>query len=181
MNSSARFIAILLTAVVASCATPKSEKSTYNQGVSAYRAKDFAAARTAWTIAAAGGDHSAESNLGYLLFHGLGGPAEPQRAVALWRTAATSGHSEAQSHLGHAYRQGKGLPQSNAEAYAWFRCSVATAELPGGRSDEAEREIALDARRSLERLLGSLSKEDFERGEALAKQYISAYAKRSET
>jgi len=83
--------------------------------------------------------------------------------------------------LGQAFQDGDAVPQSNVEAYAWFRCSVATAELPGARAPDAEREIAKDARRSLERLLGSLDKEQFERGELLAKQYIGAYARRSAT
>jgi len=47
----------------------------------------------------------------------------------------------------------------------------------GARDPEPEREIAKDARRSLEQLLGFLDKEQFERGELLAKRYIRAYAR----
>ena len=176
-----RLAALIAAAALAACASPASEESAYNGGVNAYLAKDFAAARAAWAVSVAAGDRSAENNLGYLLYEGLGGPKDRVRAVELWQRAAKAGHSEAQWHFGLAYRDGQAVPQSNAEAYAWFRCSVATAELPGGRDLESEREIAKDARGSLERMLSSLSKEEFERGELLAKQYIGAYARRSET
>jgi TPR repeat protein len=179
--ASMRSAVLLAPAVLASCASPAPEESAYNRGVAAYRANEFAVARAAWSESVASDNHSAENNLGYLLYEGLGGPTDRARAVELWRKAAEAGHSEAQWHLGQAFQDGDAVRQSNVEAYAWFRCSVTTAELPGGRAPDAEREIARDARRSLERLLGFLDKEQFERGELLAKQYISAYARRSPT
>ncbi len=175
-----RLALLLAASFLASCASASSDESAYNRGVHAYRAKDFAAARVAWGASVAGGDHSAQNNLGYLLYEGLGGPKDRARAIELWRAAAEAGHSEAQWHLGHAFQDGDAVPQSNAEAYAWFRCSVATAESPGSKDPEVQRDIASDARRSLEQLLGTLDKEEFARGEVLARQYIRSYARRSE-
>jgi hypothetical protein len=166
-----RFVAALAILFLAACATSTPPESDYNRGVGAYRAKDYAAARVDWASAVAAGDTSAENNLGYLLYYGLGGSAEPERAVALWRKAAYAGHPEAQWHLGNAYLEGSAVPQSNAEAYAWYRCSAVSAEAMKGDED-----IAADARKSLEGLLTKLNKEEFASGEVLAKQYVNQYA-----
>ncbi|HEX5737881.1 MAG TPA: hypothetical protein VFY22_05175 [Hydrogenophaga sp.] len=158
-----------------SCSVLPSDESAYNKGVEAYRAKDYTSARQHWAMALPLGHSSAENNLGYLLYYGLGGDAEQERAVALWRKAAFAGHSEAQWHLGHAYQDGTAVQQSNVEAFAWYRCAAANADA-ADIDKSVEQAIANDARKSLERLLGKLTKEEFESGEALAKQYIGQYA-----
>lgn len=86
---------VLLTTALTSCARLAREEAL-DKGVTAYRAEDYATARAQWAIAADQGDPTAQNNLGYLLFNGLGGPADPARAVALWKQAAAAGHSEAQ-------------------------------------------------------------------------------------
>jgi TPR repeat protein len=173
---SLRLVIVAAVLVLAACASPRSEESAYNEGVAAYRAKDFATARKHWAIAVAAGDLTAQNNLGYLFYYGLGGPQDPQGAVSLWRMAAAGGHSEAQWHLGHAYQDGKGVPRSNVEAYAWYRCAVVSAEA-AVREEPVEQQIANDARKSLEGVLGILSKEEFADGEALAKLYIAKYVR----
>lgn len=171
-------IALFLAAVLVGCTTVPANRSAYNLGVDAFRARDFASARVHWAKSVEEGDSSAENNLGYLLFHALGGPPEAARAVTLWRKAALTGHPESQLHLGSAYEGGKGIAQSSVEAYAWYRCSIAGAEAAEGRGMEVGKEIAVDARKSLAKLLPSLSKEDFEAGEQLAKRYIEKHAAR---
>jgi hypothetical protein len=171
-----RLFVVALVLSLLACAATEPAESSYNQGVAAYRAKDYASARRHWAVIAASGDLSAQNNLGYLLYNGLGGAKDVAGAISLWQKAAVGGHSEAQWHLGHAYQEGQGVPRSNVEAYAWYRCSVASAEA-ATRERTVEREIANDARRSLERILGLLGKEEFGDGEALAKQYIAKYVR----
>jgi len=149
-----RYFIFIFVIGLLGCATPPKAESPYNKGVDAYRLKDYASARAHWTTAAASGNASAENNLGYLLFYGLGGAEDSETAIQLWRKAAEGGHSESQWHLGEAYRLGKAVPQSNVEAYAWYRCAVASAEAATGEDRRVEQEIANDARKTLEKLLG---------------------------
>jgi hypothetical protein len=173
----AYLVALLFVLALVACASQPTSESAYNRGVSAYRAKDYAAARTHWSEAVAGGDVSALNNLGYLLYYGLGGAPDQQQAVGLWRRAAERGHSEAQWHLGAAFQEGKALPQSNVEAYAWYRCAIASTEAASENERHAEEEIANDARKSLAAIVERLTPEQFASGQALAKQYIGAYAR----
>jgi hypothetical protein len=174
---SIRYLWLAFVLSLLGCATPAAEESSYNKGVHAYQSKDYASARVHWKQAIAKGDSSAENNLGYLLFYGLGGNVDTQQALTLWRKAAASGHPEAQWHLGTIYDKGHAVPQSYVEAYAWYRCSIVSAE--SGRDDQesADQSIAMDARKSLEQLLSKLNKEQFEAAESLANRYVQTYAK----
>jgi TPR repeat protein len=169
---------LALAMALVACASPPVEESSYNRGVDAYRAKDYAGAREHWSKALATGETSAMNNLGYLLFEGLGGPTDMEQALALWKRAAKLGHSEAQWHLGDVYERGKGVQSSSTEAYAWFRCAIASAQAAPS-SDLTEAEILKDASKSLAKLLEKLAPEQFAAAELLAKQYVSSYARRT--
>jgi TPR repeat protein len=169
-----RIATALIAATLFGCAAPESPQTAYNRGVEAYRVNDYAKARVHWTNASVAGDPSAENNLGYLLYYGLGGDADASRAVLLWEKAAYAGHPEAQWHLGHAFEDGTAVPRSNVHAYAWYRCAAANA----ASAATVDAEIAADARMSLEKLLSKLSSDEFAQGEVLAKQYIEKYAGR---
>jgi TPR repeat protein len=172
---------LLVGLALTGCATPKAQsESEYNQGVAAYKAKDYAAARDHWSKAAEQGELSAFNNLGYLLHSGLGGAAEQARAVSLWAKGASMGHSEAQWHLGQAYEEGKGVQPSLIEAYAWYRCAIESAEAASS-DDQTEALIAKDAHQSLTQLLNRLPAEDLAEAESLAKRRIKEYAKKSAT
>jgi TPR repeat protein len=170
--------ALVLTAVLTACVSTPAPKTSYNQGVEAFRSKDYRAAREHWAKAIDSGDISALNNLGYLLFYGLGGEQDHSQAIALWKKAAYSAHSEAQWHLGVAYERGEGVPENLEEAYAWYRCSVASAAAAPS-TDEPEAEILKDASKSLAKLLGRLPPDRFANAEALAKKYVSQYSRRS--
>jgi TPR repeat protein len=172
-----RISAFLIALALAGCASTATRESSYNEGVYAFRAKDYRTAREKWAKAIDEGETSALNNLGYLLFQGLGGPVDKGRAIELWRRAATAGHSESQWHLGHAYESGAGVEQSYVEAYAWYRCSVATAE-SGAQNDSTQAEVLRDASKSLTRLLQSLPPDQFASAEALAREYIAMYSRR---
>lgn len=173
----ARLATFVVAATLLGCATPPTE-SAYNQGVNAFRIKNYGVAREHWAKAVEEGETSALNNLGYLLYFGLGGPSDVARAIALWKRAATLGHSEAQWHLGHAYESGNGVQQSNAEAYAWYRCAIESTSAAPETDKEIEARISQDAAKSLGKLLERLPAEQFAPAEQLAKQYISSYARR---
>lgn len=178
---SIRFASLLVICSLLGCAIQPAHESYYNQGVAAYRVKNYAVAREHWSKAADSGDASAQNNLGYLLYFGLGGEPDMDRALVLWKRAAVAGHSEAQWHLGGAFEDGKAVPESKVEAYAWYRCAIASAEAASEGGKNVEGQIAQDAHESLTALLARLSPDQFNSAEQLAKQYIASYAKRSGT
>jgi TPR repeat protein len=174
--------ALIAVVLLESCATLPSAVSDYNQGVDAYRSKDYVQARKHWTVAVASGDSTAMNNLGYLLYFGLGGDVDARRAVEFWKRASALGEVESQWHLGDALHAGKGVARDDVAAYGWLRCSAAGAAARASAGDELAGAIAGDARNSLAEILGQLTKDDFEAGERQAKECIAlmqARAKRT--
>jgi hypothetical protein len=170
-------VLILLIAFECGCSSHQMVQTHYSLGQQAYIAKDYSAARKHWARAIEQGELYAFNNLGYLLYHGLGGPSDPNGAVKLWRRGAAAGDSEAQWHLGYAHEIGKGAPQSNVEAYAWYRCAIANAEISTS-TDAMAAAIAKGARRSLTELLPRLSADQITESEALAEHYIESYVRK---
>lgn len=160
---------ILLTG----CATISSEPE-YNQGVESFRVRDYSMARVHWEVATAQNVRAAYNNLGYLLYFGLGGTAEPERAVALWTVAAKNGDREAQWHLALAFEEGKGVRGDLMTAYAWYRCAdtnFAAAPL----LDRADEEAVTDVKAAITRLVAKLSIDQVRDSELLARRYIDAF------
>ena len=81
------------------------------------------------------------------------------------------------SHLATAFEEGKGTRASMTDAYAWYRCAVAN--FPAVAQDEAESEIAQDARQSLLHFLASLPLEQLVASEQLARDYVARYSSNS--
>ena len=153
------------------------EEGAYNKGVAAYNAKNYAEARSHWAKSIEEGERLAVSNLAYLLYYGLGGTAEPERAVSLWKQGALAGHSEAQWHLGRAFAAGKVVERDYVEAYAWYRCALASTESPQEHRREVEASIAKSVRDSIEWLIRRMSPEQIAAGDLLAMQYIATHAR----
>ena len=76
------FIGLAL-AGCASTANVERHGSSYEKGMFAFEDKNYVEARRQWSSSVNEGEVLALNNLGYLLYYGLGGPAEPERAVAL--------------------------------------------------------------------------------------------------
>ena len=91
----------------------------------AYGARDFAEARI-WYGRGADGDFlQAKCALGNMLIRGEGGPAEPERGVALCREAADAGEPNAQADMGDHYGGGRGVTQDYAIARQWYERAAA--------------------------------------------------------
>ena len=171
---------VLFLVVYSLCGCAAGPQATsYNKGVAAYQQKNYVEARGYWEQSIAEGQPpDALNNLGYLLFHGLGGAPEPERAVSLWKRGAVLGVSEAQWHLGAAYAKGQGTERNYAMAYAWFRCAITNAESGTGLSKSTEDEIAKGARKSLAILLDKMTPQELEGGRQLASEYTEKYGRR---
>ncbi len=169
-----------LSCALAASNVPSSEPaSEYNQGVDAYRAKDYAAARLHWNLATHAPDVPPEvyNNLGFLLHEGLGGDADLAGGVALWRRAAEQAVSESQMHLGYAYEDGTGVDTDPVQAYAWALCALATS-LSATDQDDAEVAIRKQIYRLLEDLAIALSPGQRAVGAHLGEGYVARYSKR---
>ena len=154
------------------------DESAYNKGVNAWRSKNYEEARVQWRQSLAeGGPDEALNNLAYLLYHGLGGDTQTEKAIELWRKAAALAISEAQVHLGYAYEQGVGVERNLVQAFAWYQCAIVTA---GGQmeSDATEREIRQMAMEQVVKLEPRLLPASRLEGERLAREFTSKYSKR---
>jgi len=171
-------IALLATVQQASAESPGQDE--YNAGVDAWRKQDFSSARAHWTTALTlGGPDEAYNNLGFLLYYGQGGDAEPARALALWRKGAALSVSEAQLHLGDAYAEGTALPVDLVQAHAWYLCAQATARKATDQTD-TENKILDEAIASANQLLPRLSLKEQAAAKHLAKVLIARYSQKLE-
>jgi TPR repeat protein len=114
----------------------------YDAGVVAYRGQRFADAREFWHRAADLGDREAASNLGYLLYHGFGGPADSARARVLWRQAMVALDAEAHRHVAQAILDGDRASGTDDEG---FSHAVAAFVLGTTSSQLAGHEVSRDA------------------------------------
>ena len=180
----ARLTACIALALSLSCAkaastVPANEPtSEYNQGVDAFRAKDYDAARRHWQLATQAPNAPPEvyNNLGFLLHEGLGGDADLAGGVALWRKAAERAVSESQLHLGQAYEDGAGVGADPVQAYAWAVCALATS-LAATDQDDVEVAIRQHIYRFLDELAIRLPPEQRAAGARLGEDLVARYSK----
>jgi hypothetical protein len=166
-------IILVVLALLTGCAAVSNE-TEYNRGVESFRAKDYSSARLHWGTAVKQNVRAAYNNLGYLLYFGLGGTAEPERAVSLWTVAAKNGDREAQWHLAHAFEEGKGVNRDLVSAYAWYRCAdVNFAAAP--LIDQTDEEVVRDVKTAIARVVAKLSIDQVRDSEVLARKYIDAF------
>jgi TPR repeat protein len=158
VSATRRLPFVLLIAAVVACrraeSTPASDlgallRSTdrvavYDAGVAAYRAKDYAVARRLWERASELGDREAAANVGYLLYHGFGGPPDSAGALRRWREAMRAGDAEAHRHVADAALNGDARFGTVLDAYAHAVAADLLARRPGELGGES---VAADARR----------------------------------
>lgn len=72
-----------------------------------------------------GGFLQAKCALGNMLIAGDGGPADPERGLALCREAAEAGEPNAQADMGDHYGAGSGVARDYVEAGRWYRLAAA--------------------------------------------------------
>jgi hypothetical protein len=90
---------------------------SYDDGMRAYNAGDFAKALKIWGPVAENGDAVAQYSLGKLLENGGAGvPRDPAAAAKWYQRSASQGIAAAQNNLGLMYAQGRGVPLDVARA-----------------------------------------------------------------
>ncbi len=95
-------------------------RADFWDGLAAYDAGDYSAARAEWRLLALTGDAEAQAALAGLYAQGLGVPWDFRLAAQWFRRAAEQGHTIAQLNLGDYYARGRGVPLDLAQAWLWL-------------------------------------------------------------
>ena len=93
----------------------------YEDGLTAWKRKDYATALRVWRNLAQQGHDRAQDKIGNMYFHGQGVPQSYEEAVRWFRKAAEGGNVGAQFFLGNIYESGLEIPQNYTEAMKWYR------------------------------------------------------------
>ena len=91
-----------------------------DEGLTAYRRGDYAAAMRLLQPLANQGMAIAQNSLGVMYANGRGVPRDYEQAAMWYRKAADQGDDEAQANLGAMYAQGQGVPQDFEKAVNWY-------------------------------------------------------------
>ena len=113
-----KYISIFIIAAFLSISTCLAD---YDEGLKAYKDKDYKTALKEFMISAKEGDAGAQFYLGFMYGDGKGVTQHYKEAVKWYRKAAEQGFSNAQHNLGFMYSNGKGVVQSYKEAVRWYR------------------------------------------------------------
>ena len=106
-----------------------------NNGLAAFKRKDYKTAVAHFTTAAEQGDAVAQNMLGLCCQSGQGVDLDYTQAANWYRRAADQDYADAQLNLGSCYLNGYGVKQDSAEAVKWFRKAA--------EQDRAEAQILL--------------------------------------
>jgi TPR repeat protein len=90
-------------------------------GLAAYRAKDYAKALELWRPLADKGDATAQYQIATLYAEGKGVEQSDATAAEWYQKAAEQGSADAQYNLAVSYAEGLGVKQDDAAAAKWFR------------------------------------------------------------
>ena len=100
-------------------------EALYQIGVAHYEAERLEKAAEAYAQAAEQGHAGAQSNLGYMHYHGMGVAVNLTRAVELYSQAAEQRYAPAQCNLGFMYYHGQGVAQDQARGLALLKLAAA--------------------------------------------------------
>ena len=93
----------------------------FEDATAAYNQGDYTTALRLWRPLAEQGDASAQYNLGFIYYSGLGVPQDTAAAVSWYRKAADQGYAGAQAVLSFMFEKGLGVTQDYAAAASWCR------------------------------------------------------------
>jgi len=92
----------------------------YEDGLKAFKGKDYAKAVSIWTSAELSNDPRALFGLGTIYMRGLGVPRDRTKAVGFYQRSAEYGNTSAQFNLGLAYLKGHGIDKNAEQAMTWW-------------------------------------------------------------
>ena len=111
---------IIATLLLVFMAVPQANAGPFEEGMEAYRDKDYSKARELWLPMAEGGHTFAMNNVGMMYKNGLGLRKNFKKAVKMFRQSADQGFSLAQYNLAGMYQSGKGVKKNRKKAVFWM-------------------------------------------------------------
>ncbi|NKB54969.1 MAG: sel1 repeat family protein [Alphaproteobacteria bacterium] len=121
-------------------------RADFGEGLAAYDAGDYAAARTAWLPLAEQGDSAAQTALAGLYAQGAGVPRDYAAAARWFRRAADQGDMVGQLNLGDYYASGLGVPRDLETAWLWLSLAARQDSVwATNRRDAVAREMSAAA------------------------------------
>jgi TPR repeat protein len=115
---------LLLACALALALHAPASGGALEDGVAAYRAKEYAKAAELWQPLAEKGDANAQFYLGTLYAEGQGVAHDDATAFKWFERAANQGNAVAQYNVGASYAAGTGIALSYPDAAKWFRRSA---------------------------------------------------------
>lgn len=112
---------VLSVSLVATAFALPATGTPLEDGVAAYKAKEYGKAAELWRPLAEKGDPGAQYLLGTLYVEGKGVARDDAAAVKWFQRAANQGDPRAQYDLGASYAEGTGVAKSAVEAAKWFQ------------------------------------------------------------
>ena len=88
-------------------------------------------------------------------------PQDYAKAIEWYRLAAEQGHADAQFHLGTMYYRGRGVRPEFVQAHMWLSLAVAS-----------EKEIASLAAETRENLMKSMTSDEIDKAQRLARGWM---------
>ena len=125
----------------------------FEDGLSAWKGGDYAAALRLWRPLADQDHAAAEYNLALMYANGQGVPQDDAEAIKWYRRAAGHGYAPAQLAIGVSYDEGRGLPQSHSKAMKWYRIAAQQGDVTA--QAHAWTHLLYGPWRARERLAGS--------------------------
>ena len=113
----ALFVALSLLIV----AIPQAFAGDFEDGMEAYRDKDYGKARILWLPLAESGHTFALNNVGMMYKKGNGVPRDLKKAVKYFKQSSDQGFSLASYNLAAMYQSGKGVKKNRKTAFKWMR------------------------------------------------------------
>lgn len=92
-----------------------------DEGLAAFKSKDYATALKELSPVADNGDPSAQHAIGQIYEFGLGVKKDPALAISYYQKAAEQGFARSQLNLGSAYSSGMGVAKDNVQAVQWWQ------------------------------------------------------------
>ena len=114
------FFAILLALSLFCLVIPPVALAGFDEGLAAYRKKDYATALSEWKPLADHGSAVAQTTLGTMYHFGEGVPQDDREAVKWFTLAARQGVAYGQNALGVMYDNGLGVIKDYGQAVKWY-------------------------------------------------------------